>query len=605
MSACSGEPDRIMTRRIPRTPVSASRRQAFRHVLVTFAGASLIAMLGGCATGGATSEQAGKATEGYTQVQDLYIVDCLLPGQVRKLGNMTYLTPRRPVRTTAKDCSIRGGEYVAYDRANYRSALRVWLGRAKAGDAKAQNYVGEIFEKGLGRAPDYVSAAAWYRKAADQGYARAEINLGYLYEKGLGVKQDLATGLNWYRRASGLSGDKLIYQSQLNQAVDDMHAKLQGELKDVLQQVSALNSQISRLKRQRSDLEQSLKKSRADAQQSSSHQHGEEQGRRDLEAQLATAREQITALTQVYSRTEDQRQKLKKKIAGLSKQRSVDLVQQPPATIPLKSQSPRMFRDINFGRYYALIIGDADYRYITKLDTPVNDARAIQKILEQRYGFSTILLANADEKSILVALNNLSSQLTPQDNLLIYYAGHGSLTGGDQGERRRGYWLPINARRDSTVNWLNNAVISSYLDRIQARSILVIADSCYAGAMASDGSALLLGSATTRLTDKAIREGLQHRSRLVISSGGVQPVYDSLGGGQHSMFANALIKALKSNTGVMRDNMLFARVAVNVRRRAAAFDVHETPEMRAIRAAGHAGGDFYFVPRATGTDSGI
>src|SRR5699024_2880591 len=213
--------------------------------------------------------------------------------------------------------------------------------------------------------------------------------------------------------------------------------------------------------------------------------------------------------------------------------------------------------------------------------------------------FSTVLLLDANEKQILVALNNLSEQLKPEDNLLIYYAGHGSLT--DQDQRRRGYWLPIDARRDSTVNWLNNSVVSSYLDRIKARSVLVIADSCYAGAMASEGSALLLGSATSRLTDKAIRQGLQRRSRLVISSGGEQPVYDSLGGGQHSLFANALIHALQSNNGVMRDNMLFARVAVNVRRRAKAYDVQQTPEMRAIRSAGHAGGDFYFVPRASGT----
>jgi len=46
---------------------------------------------------------------------DLLIVDCLLPGQIRKLGRqMTYLTPRRPIKTTAKDCEIRGGEYVAF-----------------------------------------------------------------------------------------------------------------------------------------------------------------------------------------------------------------------------------------------------------------------------------------------------------------------------------------------------------------------------------------------------------------------------------------------------------------------------------------------------------
>ena len=60
--------------------------------------------------------------------QDLQVVDCLPPGQVRQLGRQqTYVSRRRPVRTTALDCGIRGGEYVAYDRADYRTALHVWL----------------------------------------------------------------------------------------------------------------------------------------------------------------------------------------------------------------------------------------------------------------------------------------------------------------------------------------------------------------------------------------------------------------------------------------------------------------------------------------------
>ena len=47
---------------------------------------------------GAKDNQAGRALEGQVPVADLYVVDCLLPGQVRQLGNRTYLTPRRPVR---------------------------------------------------------------------------------------------------------------------------------------------------------------------------------------------------------------------------------------------------------------------------------------------------------------------------------------------------------------------------------------------------------------------------------------------------------------------------------------------------------------------------
>src|SRR5215813_13990115 len=63
--------------------------------------------------------------------EDLLIVDCLLPGQVRKLGShSSFMSARRPVRTSQADCEIRGGEYVSYDRANYQTALQVWQSQA-------------------------------------------------------------------------------------------------------------------------------------------------------------------------------------------------------------------------------------------------------------------------------------------------------------------------------------------------------------------------------------------------------------------------------------------------------------------------------------------
>nr|XP_061807060.1 protein tas-like [Nerophis lumbriciformis] len=40
---------------------------------------------------------------------------------------------------------------------------------AQAGDSEAQNYIGELYEKGIGISPDYNRAAQWFRKAADQG----------------------------------------------------------------------------------------------------------------------------------------------------------------------------------------------------------------------------------------------------------------------------------------------------------------------------------------------------------------------------------------------------------------------------------------------------
>ena len=150
------------------------------------------------------------------KIEDLVLVDCLLPGQIRQLGTqMTYLSPRRRVKTTKSDCGIRGGEFILFDRSDYGTALRTLLPQARAGDVVAQTYVGEIYERGLGLpAPDYATAAVWYRKAADKGHSPAQTNLGSLYERGLGVPERKDTALNLYRQAIGVD-DPVIFESRL------------------------------------------------------------------------------------------------------------------------------------------------------------------------------------------------------------------------------------------------------------------------------------------------------------------------------------------------------------------------------------------------------
>src|SRR5690349_19941083 len=99
------------------------------------------------------------------------VVDCLLAGQVRKQGRaITFITQRRPIRTSGVNCEIRGREYVSADRATFASSLGVWLPSAKGGDPKAQAYVARIYVEGFDQPPDYAQAAAWYQKAADQGF---------------------------------------------------------------------------------------------------------------------------------------------------------------------------------------------------------------------------------------------------------------------------------------------------------------------------------------------------------------------------------------------------------------------------------------------------
>ena len=115
--------------------------------------------------------------------------------------------------------------------------------------------------------------------------------------------------------------------------------------------------------------------------------------------------------------------------------------------------------EIEFGRYHALVIGNNDYQYLPKLATAVGDADAVATMLEEKYGFQVTKLTNATRLDITGAFNRLRQALTKKDNLLVYYAGHGIL---DE-EADRGYWLPVDARRDDDSNWFSNTRLTGYL----------------------------------------------------------------------------------------------------------------------------------------------
>ena len=290
----------------------------------------------GGASGGAEvtniAAQAGNA-------DDLLPVDCLLPGQIRQLGQQaTYVTRGRAIKTTAADCQVRGGEYVAYDRANYATALKVWLPRAQEGDKEAQTLVGEIYEKGLGLAPDYTLAAAWYRKAADQGYAPAEINLGLLYERGQGVPKDPQKALDWYRRASGLQEGEL-----------QLASANAGEVEGLKTALSRQTEESEGLRTQNQQLEQQLADSRRDLAQRQQQASVE---RKDLgvdrdevarqQAALQSERQKLQVESERVRRLEAERDRLAGERDRLLAAQAAAVPAPTPAPVPSQADLERL-----------------------------------------------------------------------------------------------------------------------------------------------------------------------------------------------------------------------------------------------------------------------
>lgn len=745
--------------------------------------------------------------EGMTDADKLFIVDCLLPGQIRRLGSqMTYLTARRPIKTSALDCEVRGGEYVAYDRANTATALQTWLPPAQAGDAEAQAYAGEIYAKGQGLPPDYKAAAEWYRKAAAQGNGRAQINLGYLYEKGLGVEKNLALAMEWYQKASGLEKEHLAYAATLNTSTDNAlveEIKLlksalsnsRAESKTLSEQLSSnqrqLKQSLAQLQSVQSDREQTQSKL-AQAQAQGNAQEGarlekmlyekdrqlaaqqqkvstlesqyqqqvaalnrklEETENRakqisgqlqsqqvagnesqlkllDAEAKLANTEQQLLAAnaslskpipdsshsTQdkaalahiqqqlansererqksqtVISQLEAEKQQYERQIQALQRasatatttQKPVIEIIDPPfvlvrgtptvtmrsvvkerdiigkvtasagimsvmvndrkntlddrgifkSTVSIKGENTPVsvvaidkngareslefllaiegaamggqrsdnaiaplvteypWKDIDLGHYYALIIGNSHYQKLPALDTPANDARDVNKLLSEKYGFKTQLLLDGSRYQILSAMNELRAKLTENDNLLIYYAGHGELDKVNM----RGHWLPVDADADNTANWISTVSITDILNSMSSKHIMVVADSCYSGAMTRTSLARLDAGMGQDKKSEWLKAMLKAKSRTVLTSGGLKPVMDG-GGGAHSVFANAFIKALQSNTGLLEGQELYRNVSANVIAIAANYQVEQVPQYAPVANAGHEAGEFFFMSK--------
>ena len=239
------------------------------------------------------------------------------------------------------------------------------------------------------------------------------------------------------------------------------------------------------------------------------------------------------------------------------------------------------------GKNYAFIVGNNDYKTLPKLKTAVADAGEVAKVLKTRYAFdesNVRLLINADRATILRELGQMRAKLTPDDRLLIYYAGHGQI---DQ-TANEGFWQPVDAEANADYTWISNGDLRRYLRGMGARHVLVVADSCFSGSLTRAAA-----DQTDIPKDRFFAEIDGKFSRKVITSGGTEPVADS-GSGNHSIFAHYFLKALRENTAPYVTSFeLFNKLV-----RAVTNNSNQKPEYGTIAQAGDEGaGDFTFILR--------
>ncbi len=242
----------------------------------------------------------------------------------------------------------------------------------------------------------------------------------------------------------------------------------------------------------------------------------------------------------------------------------------------------------NFGKYYALVIGINNYKNLEKLKSANNDAREVAKILSEKYNFTVALLIDASRTDIILALDNIRKRLSKEDNLLIYYAGHGIL---DE-DADEGFWLAADATPNNTLNWIPNHTITSTLKAMQAKHILVVADSCYSGKLVRGMQTVFFQKSGMEKPKDYYLSMARKKARTVMSSGGLEPVMDSDGQSGHSVFAATFMAILNRNNTILDGTHLFAQL-----RRPVMVNSDQTPQYSDIRKAGHDGGDFLFIPK--------
>ncbi len=244
---------------------------------------------------------------------------------------------------------------------------------------------------------------------------------------------------------------------------------------------------------------------------------------------------------------------------------------------------------ISVGKYIALVIGINSYQgYWRPLKNAVNDAEGFANVLRNEYQFDevhTLLDEEATRRNIIQKFEWLAGNTTKDDNVLIFYAGHGQFNKG----LNKGYWVPVDAQSNSVADYVSNNDVKTFLGGIPSKHTLLITDACFAGD-------IFRGSKTESIKfdpnnmEKYYKEVYRKQSRLALTSGGVEEVSDA-GRDDHSIFTYYLIKALQENDKKYFDaNQLFNEFRIAVTNNS-----EQTPMLQVIRDTNDEGGQFIFI----------
>ncbi len=234
-------------------------------------------------------------------------------------------------------------------------------------------------------------------------------------------------------------------------------------------------------------------------------------------------------------------------------------------------------KSLNSGKYHAIIISENQYQdpKINDLNEPQNDADNLTSLLVSKYYFKKediIRLVDPTRANIIDAIEQKRKSLTIDDNLLIFYAGHGYWDAG----LKMGYWLPSDAKKESKSNWVSNSDLTLYLSAFESNHVLLVTDACFSGGIFKTRSIGDMEQGTKRLYEL--------KSRKAITSGNLKEVPDN------SVFMKFFLKELELNQSTfLTSDQLFAKIRPNILNNSST-----EPLYGVIHNTGDEGGEFIF-----------
>jgi len=231
---------------------------------------------------------------------------------------------------------------------------------------------------------------------------------------------------------------------------------------------------------------------------------------------------------------------------------------------------------------FLIVIGIDKYKKWPELKNPVHDARAFENELINEFGFTpdfTYELFNdeATHEALRNTLIKVKRDITENDNLIIYYAGHGYY----DKEFDDGYWIPVDARQKKELDYIPSSLLIKYLSGIPSKHTVIVADACFSGSLFVQDDSYKYKKGKDEIP-----------SRWGFSSGNLEYVADG-GAGKGSPFANFLIEYLHKNPN---KKIPMSEIIKYVSGRVQA-TTGQNPIGRPLAIKGNQGGEFIFTKK--------